>query len=76
MSVTKVIELEILLRCCGIVAGGGTPEVALCAESSLGRTLTIEFVAPDALLAHGLFNRGVLPKLDVGEVHRFLRLHM
>ena len=77
MSVTEVVELEILLWwCCRVVGGGGTPEVALCAKSPLAWTLTLKFVTPDALLAHGLFNRRVLPKLDVGEVHRFLWLHV
>ena len=76
MSVTEVVELEILLWCCGVVGGGGTSEVALSAESPVAWPLTVEFVTPDALLAHGLFNRRVLPKLDVGEVHRFLWLHM
>jgi len=76
MSVAKVVELEILLWCCGVVGRGGPPKVALCAESPLGWALTVEFVTPDALLAHGLFNRRVLPKLDVGEVHRFLWLHV
>ena len=75
MSVAKVVELEILLWCCGVVGRGGPPKVALCAESPLGWALTVEFFTPDALLAHGLFNRRVLPKLDVGEVHRFLWLH-
>jgi hypothetical protein len=76
MSVTEVVELEILLMCCGVVGRGGTPKVALSAESPLSWTLTVEFVTPDALLAHGLFNRRVLPKLDVGEVNRFLWLHV
>lgn len=76
MSITEVVELEILLWCCGVVGRGGTPKVALCAESPLSWALTFEFVTPDALLAHGLFNRRVLPKLDVGEVNRFLRLHL
>jgi hypothetical protein len=76
MSVTEVVELEILLWCCGVVVGSGTTEVALCAEGPVAWTLTVEFITPDALLAHGLFNRRVLPKLDVGEVHRFLWLHV
>jgi hypothetical protein len=76
MSVTEVVELKILLWRCGVVACGGTPEVALSSESPVAWSLTVEFATPDALLAHGLFNRRVLAKLDVGKIHWFLWLHM